>query len=288
MKGEFERWNDFLFNILSITFEPEAIIQIRKNLEINTIESVSLAVELIDIVISEEVRHHLTSIFGNSDYDEKLKNLYNFFPGQVPKYNELLEAILNRDYNILSIWTKACTLRSIKKIESDYMTESVVALLFSQEVLLQEESARLLARTSMELYEKASRRVTDSTRKRTDRIVNGATDDMELQFMKISFLKGYFKEIPEEELISLAAAMKYFKKLNPEMISNTGDCILWSVSGMIPGERVVLYGAEQSGKQYKNYFEKNNFSFYILGLREVDIFLNQFPDRSDEILRYIE
>jgi hypothetical protein len=288
MKCEFERWNDFLFNILSITFDPESILKIKKNLEINTIESVNLATELIDIVIDHEIRHQLISILGIADYDEKLRNLYHFFPGRIPKYNELLEAILNRDYNLLSIWTKACTLRSISKIESDYMSESVVALLFSQEILLQEESARLLARTSMELYEKASKRVTDSTRKRTDRIVNGTTDDMELQFMKIRFLKGYFKEITEEELISLAAAMKYFKKLNPEMISNAGDCILWSVSGKIPGERVILYGAEQSGKQYKNYFEKNNFSFYILELREIDVFLNHFPDRSAEILKFIE
>ena len=71
---------------------------------------------------------------------------------EIPDYKSLLEDIINCDYNLISVWTKACTLKSITEIEEEDLAESVVALLFSPEQILREESARLIARSGRELY----------------------------------------------------------------------------------------------------------------------------------------
>ena len=56
---------------------------------------------------------------------------------------------------------QSLTLRSISRIEGDEMAESVTALLFSPEEIIQEESANLIARSNPELYMSASQRIPD-------------------------------------------------------------------------------------------------------------------------------
>jgi len=146
LEKEMNRWNRFLFNLLSVTYDPGSIKKIKENLERETVESVNFALEMMDIVIDDSIKPKLISLLDVVPAEAKLRNLYQFFPGEVPKYENLLENIINRDYNLLSLWTKACTLRHIPEIEGDDMAESVAALLFSPEPVLQEEAARLIVR----------------------------------------------------------------------------------------------------------------------------------------------
>ena len=80
----------------------------------------------------------------------------------MPDYKNLIEDLLNRDYNQISFWTKACTLRNIKEIKDENLGESVAALLFSPEEILQEEAAKLIARSGMEKYRSVSQRIPSS------------------------------------------------------------------------------------------------------------------------------
>ena len=230
MKKEINRWNRFLFDILSITYDSGSINKIRENLESETVESVNYALEMIDIVIDDSIKPKLISLLDVVPDEVKLKNLYQFFPGEVPHYDKLVEDIINRDYNLLTIWTKACTLRNLPEIEGDDLAESVVALLFSPEGILQEEAAKLIARSSHELYKSASKRIPDSTKKRLDRIIDGETNERELLFEKVKFLSDCFTAIPEEELLSLATAMKYVKDFQTGSPLSSDDYIVWSLS----------------------------------------------------------
>ena len=168
---------------------------------------------MIDVIVDDSVKPKLISLLDTVRDEDKLKNLYNFFPGEIPGYKKLQEDIINRDYNLVSLWTKACTLRSISRIESDEMAESVTALLFSPEGIIQEEAANLIARSNHELYRSASQRIPDSTRKRLDKIINGPTDKKELLFEKVQFLSKCFGVIPEDDLLSLAGSNEIYKKL---------------------------------------------------------------------------
>jgi ATP:ADP antiporter, AAA family len=288
MIKETDRWKEFLFNILTITYGSGSIGKIMGNLESGTFERFSNALEMIDVVINDSVKSKLISLFDNVSDEVRIKNLSRFYPFENSGINKLLEVIINRDYNLISLWTKACTLRSIPEFEDDEMAESVVALLFSPEEILQEESAKLVARTSRELYRSASQRLSDSTRLRLDKIVNGTTVEKELIFEKVLFLSKWFKGIKEEELLQLAGAMKYVKNIETEAPQFSGFLMVWplSVEKVVP-EVYILYDGEID-KISRKYTDTIYPPFYFLPLSAVEEFHLQFPDKSPEILKYID
>jgi ATP:ADP antiporter, AAA family len=288
MMKEINRWKRFLFNILSITYDSGSITKIRENLESETVESINYALEMIDIVIDDSIKQKLVYLLDVVPDEEKLKNLYHFFPGEVPQYNKLLESIINRDYNLLSIWTKACTLRNLRQINDDTMSESLVALLFSPEKILQEESAKLIARSSRELYISASQRIPDQVRERLEKIINGEVNEKELFYEKNQFISARFPGIPEEELLSLAGAMKYEKNFPGRSKSSAESSIIWSLSNDNKTEEAYIYYNEQERNLSKRFEERDEASFYVLPLNAIEEFQYQFPERSFEIMKFIE
>jgi ATP:ADP antiporter, AAA family len=288
MNKEISRWRTFLFNLLSITYDSASINKIRENLESETVESVNYALEMIDIVIDESIKPKLILLLDVVSDEEKLKNLHHFFPGEVPDYNNLLESFINHDYNILSLWTKACTLRSLNEMEGNDMSESVVALLFSPEVLMQEESAKLIVRTSRELYRSVSLRIPALSKKKLDKIVNGETHEKDLLYGKVRFLSECFPGIPEDKLLPLSISMKYISY--SEGVSNIfpDNCIIWSFADDMPDREVKIHYDESGSGSDTGSAERGNASHYILPLNSVEEYNFQFPEESLEILKYID
>jgi ATP/ADP translocase len=288
MIKEINRWNRFLFNTLSITYDSGSVSKIRENLESDTVESVNYALEMMDIVIDDAIKPKLISLLDIVTDEEKLKNLYQFFPGEIPQYNKLLEDIINRDYNFLSIWIKACVLRNLSEIDGDDLAESVVALLFSPEIILQEESARLVARSSRELYKSASVRLPVTVKSKLDKIINGESDGGGLIFDKVKFLSTCFLGIIEEELLSLAQFMIYVKTFQEGSSLYSEDSIIWPLKSDETGIEVYFHYSYQIDDSNDIFHGKENTSYYILPLNAVNNFNYQFPENALEILNYID
>ncbi|MBM3420825.1 MAG: hypothetical protein FJY11_06800, partial [Bacteroidetes bacterium] len=115
-------WSDFLFSLLSITYDSQHIARIRENLDTGTVESVNFALEMIDLVVDESIKPKLICSVDISDNEDKLKSLHHFYPGFVPQYHNLLIEVINRDYNLISLWTKAVAVRSLAKQEHSSVT----------------------------------------------------------------------------------------------------------------------------------------------------------------------
>jgi hypothetical protein len=287
LNKEMNRWKTFLFSLLSVTYDPGSIGKIKENLERDTVESVNYALEMMDIVIDESVKPKLIALLDVIPDEDKLKNLYHFFPGDVPNYSKLAEDILNRDYNLLSLWTKASVLRSMKEIDGDDMAETVAALLFSPESILQEESARLIARSSKELYRSVSTRIPQSTKKRLDGIVSGETDEKELLYEKVRFLSACFKGISEEDLLPLSLSLKHIKEIEARSAILNEGCILWPLpdDGEIR-KPVISYDICKTISK-ENVHIPDTESYYCLTLEAVEDYQNHYPGKEPEILKYI-
>ena len=288
LNKEIDRWRTFLFNLLSVTYDPGSIGKIKENLERDTVESVNYALEMIDIVIDESVKPKLIALLDVVPDEDKLKNLYHFFPGDVPHYSKLAEDILNRDYNLLSLWTKASVLRSLKEIDGDDMAESVAALLFSPESILQEESAMLIARSSKELYRSVSIRIPMSSKRRLDGIVSGETNEKELLYDKVRFLSDCFKGITEEDLLPLSQSVKYLKdKETISALLNEG-CIVWPLTGNGEMQKPVISYNISKTVSREDIHLPDEESFYCLTLEAVEDYQNHYPEKEPEILKYID
>jgi ATP:ADP antiporter, AAA family len=285
MRKEIDRWNKFLFNILKITYEGGSISKIHENLSSDTVESVNYALEMIDIVVDDSIKPRLTSLLDVVTDEAKLRNLFHFYPGEIPQYDELLDDILNRDYNLISIWSKASTLRKLTELEGDDLTESVIALLFSPEQILQEESARLITRTSHELFRTVSKRLPSSMRTYLTKITNGKNYTEDLLFEKVQFLSGCFKSISEDELLPLAGKMKCVRSSKEASLFTSGDFISWRIP---VGNQLPCPQLHYSGNSNSPVYESESHSYYLLPFKAIEEHQYQFPEDSPGILTYIE
>jgi len=288
LNKEIMRWKNFLFDLLSITYDRSSVVKIKDNLESETIESVNYALEMIDIVIDEAIKQKLIMLLDAVTDEEKLKNLYQFYPVEIPEYNKLVEDIINRDYNLISVWTKASVLRNIKEIEGETITESVVALLFSPEEILQEESARIISQSSLELYKSISHRIPESSQKRLGKISKGEVPEEEFHIARTMFLANCFPSIPEDELLSIAAQMKYHKDYGSLSSQLTDNTLVWTLSGTgTPGRIHIFYDGKLSEADINEGLTANT-SYYTLSSSATDDFNYQYPESAFEIYKYID
>jgi hypothetical protein len=285
---EITRWYKFLFNILSITYTPETISIINENIQSGTIESVNYALEMTDTLVSDVIKPQLIYLLDTVPDEVKLKNLFQFYAAEIPDRKKILEDIINRDYNLISLWTKACALRTLTVIEGHDMAESITALLFSPEELILEEAAYLIARSNPDLYHSASERIPDSIKNRSDNIISRLREKREMLFEKTQFLSAIFGGILEDELLSLASEMKFKKKINFDQEDMADGFIIWTIQDDNPGQQVIVFnGVSGNSPQFSNN-QWTNLSCYLLALDAVERYHVQYPDNSMEILKYID
>jgi len=280
---EISRWNDFLFSLLSITYDRGSITRIRENLEGGTVESVNYALEMIDMVIDDSIKPKIIPLLDVIPEEEKVRHLFQFFPGEIPEYNSLIEDIINRDYNLLGIWIRTCTLRNLKDINSGNLGQSVVALLFSPEIILEEESARLLTRSGRDLFTEVSSRIPADIRERVKKISGGYMAEEEFVYDKVRFLSSCFADIREEDLLFLAGTMIYAKKISKETLPQQDGIIVWS--GNEDNVRMIYKTADLTEKDFH---DLTTDFYYILPLPAIEEYYHHFPEKAVYIMNYLE
>jgi AAA family ATP:ADP antiporter len=287
IRKETDSWNIFLFNLLSITYDSSSIARIRENIEVGTVESVNYALEMIDLVIDESIKARLVSLIDVVPDEDKLKNLHQFYPGEIPQYDHLPEDILNRDYNLVSIWAKAVTLRNMNSIQGEDLRQSVLALLFSPEKILQEEAANLISRSDSSLLAEVIKRVPGTSGSIISQIVSGSRPAGELLFEKVKFLSGLFNDIPGDELIFLAGQIKYSVTADFRTEGDYPDSIIWNLKNdySVAGIFSVFEGKFSEQSSYE--IPEDSF-FYIISLTAIEEFRKIYPENSFEVFKYLD
>jgi len=281
---ETARWNTFLFKLLSIAYDSGSVDKIRENLESGTVESVNFALEMIDIVVDEAIKPKLVPLIDVIPDEDKVKALYQFFPGEIHEYGKIIEDIINRDYNLLGIWIRACAIRSINEIYNRNIGETLIAILFSPEKILQEESAKLFSRSDKELFNSAAGRLHSSVKDRLERIISGKTPEGELIYEKVKFLSECFPGMEKEDLLLAAESLKYVKDIQSSDINVKGRCIIWPVRAGKPMQEVKI---SNDAEEIKSISESYDF-LYLLPLNSLKEYNFRFPEKSNEIREYIE
>jgi hypothetical protein len=278
IEKEYIRWKDYLLNLMKLTYD-QTVTGDGKDKSIP---------ELAGIIYESKAKPGSGDSTDPGNYDKKLKRLQRHFPCEVPGYKSLLEDIINCDYNLVSVWTKACTIRNIVEIDEEDLGESVVALLFSPEEMLREEAARLIARSGRELYKTTSERIPEASRNKLDRIIAGEVCDKELVFEKVKFLYSCFAGVNEDELLFLAEKMAFARNDQRGLYSQPSDSILWSFSNekADPEIFINLEDSNDLSGVIKDIRTKCFFC-YVLPLSSVRDFNFQYPESSFGIFKYI-
>lgn len=223
-----------------------------------------------------------------ADEEKKFRKLKKYFQSEIPEYPAVLEDLINCDYNITGLWTKATAIRSLTNLENENIRESLVALLFSREALLREEAALIMAQYDRKSYESLSSRL--GNKNQTDAIVNGNYHKGELIRDKTIFLSSFFHGISEDLMIPAAGRMQFFSDQDPVPGYTGQGFVLWGLrdEGGKP-DLIILHeemkdvdGTPWSGKERSHSFR------YLLPLSALNEFFILHPEHVNSILKLLD
>jgi hypothetical protein len=202
-----------IFLLLSLLYDTESVSLVKENILSETSEGIAYGIELLDMFISSELKPKLFPLVDDISVNEKIRALDHFFPREHFEPLRLLNNILNRDYNQISRWVKACTLYLLafqKPYEPNY---TVVAHVFNNDPLLQEVAAWLLYHRKPAEFEKVISRVgKEEHEKLIDTISHNQLED--------GLNDGYFLLV---EIVMFLKEIKIFEKINGDQLCDLAD-----------------------------------------------------------------
>lgn len=204
LKEELNDNYDQMFMLLSILYDPRSVQLVRENLETGDPDSIAFAMELLDLFIDNELKPKLIPLLDESRAEDKLKQLQIYFPRESYNPIQVINYILNRDYNFNNRWTKACAIHAAAYIEDFRISRGLVAQMFNRDKLLQETAAWVIYNKDKKLYEKIAERLPAKDKKFLDssihnnQLLDGLNDGFFLFIEMVMFIKQTpaFRNIP--------------------------------------------------------------------------------------------
>lgn len=196
---------NLLFLVMSLLYDAGSIGQIKNNIEKGSSESISYAVELLELFVNEEIKPYLFPLLEDIPGYERVKRLSNYYPLRKLETDELLKSIINRDINYLSRWTKVCAIYSYNYVDYFESSYTLKAQIFNTDLLLRETTSELLYKLDKKTFLNCLQRLELKTSRQLKNVINPVKNNY-LLFDKIKFLKEteIFKNLSSVILAEIA------------------------------------------------------------------------------------
>ena len=171
LEDENRRRREELLFLLSLLFDSRAVGLVKTNLDSHDRESVVFALEILDVVISADVRPWLFPVLEQLSPARAAKRLEAHFPRQRLGRLERLRAITFRPRDAMSSWSRACALQAITTLSDGSVDEVMIAHLFHPEPMLQEVAAASLYELDPEAYDHQVGKLPRKVRERLARVL---------------------------------------------------------------------------------------------------------------------
>ena len=254
-----------IYMLLALIYDPKAIKLVKDNIESGTVEGLVYAIELFDVFLSDDLKPIFLPLIEDISQTERNERLQGHFPRQPLSNIEVLKEIINRDYNQINKWTKACAIYVYGNMQETEMCDDLVANLFNPDPLLREMAAWAIVKKDYYSYKRHSVRLPEAVKKELDAkfIKNFAADDESdykpmSRIEKIFFLKSLvaFRNVPGVilvEFVELVEEVRFkkddvilYKGVNgnaPIYILVKGKAVVWEKEGdilSVLGERDMI------------------------------------------------
>ncbi len=203
---------DQLSLLMSILYDPQSVQLVRENVETGTTDGITYALELMDLFVEQEVKPKLFPIFDDISVTEKMNRLQIYFPRESYNPVQVVNYILNRDFNLNNRWTKMCAVYSSAFIPEFRVSRGLIGQMFNPDKLLQETAAWVIFNKDRAQYKVVSDRLPLRDKKFLDssiennQLLDGLDDGFYLGIEMVMFIKSLpaFKGIPGSILSDLA------------------------------------------------------------------------------------
>jgi hypothetical protein len=181
--------------LLSILYDPQSVQLVRENIESGDPDNIAFAMELLDLFIDAELKPKLLPLLDETSTPEKLKALQVYFPRESYNPIQVINYILNRDYNLNNRWTKVCAIHAAAFIPDFRVSRGLVAQMFNSDRLLQETAAWVIYNKDKKVYDTIAERLPAKDKKFLDssiennKLLDGLNDGFFLFIEMVMFIK---------------------------------------------------------------------------------------------------
>ncbi|MEI6887817.1 MAG: hypothetical protein ACOYM0_06995 [Bacteroidales bacterium] len=240
---EIEEKKENVFLLLSLLYETKTIQHIREHIESPDTNAKIYALEIGDMMISQDIKELFFPIFEDITMNERLNRFSIRFPQEEMSLIDRLCDIINMDYSKINRWVKACAIDLLGKTpssEPEKCEEILAANVVNPDIMLSELAAWVLFNTSSSYYydtlirfEKKQSLVLANT---FNTIKKRQNKDVSLFFENVIALKDsdFFNPVAEIEIVNLLMsihAMKERSGQTPEVTIDKDERTLTFPSG---------------------------------------------------------
>lgn len=152
---EMEEKKEHIFLLLSLLYDSKTIGYIREHIESLDSNAKIYALEISDMLISDDLKALFLPIFEDLSLHDRLNRLGTQFPQEKMSMFDRIEDIINKDYAKIGRWTKACAIDMLTQSyqENQAKTEELLAAnLVNPDPLIAEVSAWILYNKARNYY----------------------------------------------------------------------------------------------------------------------------------------
>lgn len=225
---------DQIAMLLSILYDPQSIELVRENLESGDPDNIAFAMELLDLFVDPALKPKLLPLLDNSSTAEKLQHLQLHFPRESYTPIQVINYILNRDFNFNNRWTKACAIHASAYLPEFRISRGLVAQVFNRDRLLQETAAWVVYNKDKDAFAEIRERLPQRDKKFLDSSIHNNQLSEGLD-------DGFFLEI---EIVMFIKQLAVFKGIHGSLLCDLADKI--TPVELRPGDAVSLPGRDEN------------------------------------------
>jgi hypothetical protein len=198
--------------LMSILYDPQSVQLVRENVETGTADGIAYAMELLDLFVDQDLKPRLLPIFDDISPKDKMAKLQVYFPRESYNPVQVVNYILNRDFNLNNRWTKMCAVYASAYIPEFRVSRGLIGQMFNPDRLLQETAAWVIYNKDKAQYRIVADRLPLRDKKFLDtaiennQLLDGLDDGFFLGIEMVMFIKSLpaFAGIPGSILSDLA------------------------------------------------------------------------------------
>jgi HEAT repeat protein len=127
-----------LFFLLSFLYDRRVVLQARDNLSLPSAEKRAYALEVLDVLLSPDLKAQVFPLLSDSAPAQKLQQLKPEYPQPHWDRTRCLEEIMIAAPGRFSTWTRACALYAVARLPAPALRERVIAAQSAAEPLVRE------------------------------------------------------------------------------------------------------------------------------------------------------
>lgn len=204
LRWEVQNDIEHIYMLLAMLYDTHSIQLVKENIDRGTTDSITYAVELLDVFLSEHLKQRVIPVLDDLSTTERINRLDNFYPRVKLDSRLVLKFIINRDFTQSNRWTKACVIFQIGIQRIEDFKLDLIAQLFNPDTFIREVSAWALYQINPDEYHSNVRRLGDYQRRTLDDLIIHAR--RMTRFEKVLFFQriSVFEDIPGITLSHLA------------------------------------------------------------------------------------